>query len=62
MGKIQIGKGDLLTFEVHPNIHFSKVAQWKDPEVFTWPLEPIVQVPKFRTLIFGFPLAKFIAV
>src|SRR6059058_984434 len=47
--------------DVAPHVQFRPVADWENADVLA-PMDPrVVEIPKFRTLVLGVPLAEFIA-
>src|SRR6516164_6463793 len=53
--------GNALRVDVEPDIELSPVREWKNADVFALIDAGVKDVPKFRPLIFGIPLAVGVA-
>src|SRR6218665_2705684 len=60
MRKINRRQFDFFPADVIPYIQFGPVADRKYPYIFSFVNFTVVEVPQFRTLQLGVPLAKFI--
>lgn len=60
--KINVGDVDFFDFEVLPDVDLCPITQGKDAEVFAHLFFAVEDVPEFGTLVFGVPLAEFVAV
>ena len=62
MGKIEARDGDVFAQDVVPNVQLRPVVEWEYTEVLTRLVLAVVQVPEFRSLVLGIPLAEVVAV
>ena len=62
MGEVEIGQRNLFGKDVLPHVHFGPITQREDPEMFTEVFAAVEDIPQFGTLVFGIPLAEFVAV
>ena len=59
-GKIQWNDRNIFQTDILPDVQFGPVAQREYTNTFSFTDTGIVYVPKFRTLVFGIPLVKFV--
>ena len=62
VGEVDGGDGDVFLEDVLPDVQFGPVAEGEDSEVFAVVAAAVVEVPEFWSLVFGVPLAEFVAV
>ena len=61
MREVDVGKLQLLFVDVLPDVELGPVREREDPEVLTRSMPGVVQVPQFRSLRTGVPLAELVA-
>jgi len=54
-GKVERHNLDIFRHDILPDVQFGPVADREDPDTFALGLFGIVQIPQFRTLVFGVP-------
>ena len=62
VGEVDGRYRDVFLEDVLPDVQFGPVAEGEDSEVFAVVAAAVVEVPEFRSLVFGVPLAEFVSV